>query len=694
MKFSATAFCLLMCLLVLLPGCHTQEKPPYIISQNLRVALDPRAHSLAGTATYSLIHRGAGTIHFDLSPRATVEAVREGERDLPFTFSDGSLSVQSSSIPSGRQSKLTVTYRGTFNDTPEQSPAFEDPTLGVTGMIGNEGIFLGTDAGWYPEPSPLPEERLVTVTVPSGFHAITGGERVGDRMEPGGHVSVWRVTAPGERLALSAGAYQVTERQMDGISVATYLFPDSAYLSDVYLNAAMDHLRFYQGLLGPYPFKKFAVVENFLPTGYGFPSYTLMGGQVLRLPFIASTSLPHEIVHCWWGNGVRVDYRYGNWSEGLATYLADHMMEERKSPQAAVDYRRRLLADYASLVSPAADFPLNEFVGRVDPASRAIGYGKAAMLFHMVRLEIGDKAFFQGLRNLIQDKLFKKAAWCDFIHAFSATSGRDLTPFFVTWLRRPGGPRLEFREVTAGRDQRWWRVTGTIEQTAPVYPLPLSLRLETTADPVMITVPVKDQRTSFTISSLGKPQRLVLDPEVDLFRLLSPEELPPTVNRIKGSRRLAAIRTAGCHADLATLRQLLQSLGHGPVTIFPENEATPQVLAGHDMLLCGVPRRQELLPEFGSTVSVADGTFTAGSTTFTDQGDALFAVGRSRIEGGRVAALFYPLSSPAAKDSLPKITHYGTYGYLAFHRGKNIVKGSSPAQGGGTVVSFTGADDE
>ena len=680
--------------LSLLPGCHAQEKPPHVISQSLAVILDPGSHSLAGTATYSLIRRSAGVIRFDLSPRAKVLAVREGERNLPFTFSDGRLSVSLSPFSPGSRIDIAITYRGTFNDVPEQTLSFEDPTFGITGIIGSEGIFLGSEAGWYPEPSPLPNERVVTITVPPGFHAITGGERIAGRGAQGGHFSVWRVSAPGERLALSAGPYQVAERQLDGIVVATYLFPDTVHLSERYLAASIDHLRFYQGMLGPYPFKKFAVVENFLPTGYGFPSYTLMGGEVLRLPFIADTSLPHEIVHCWWGNGVRVDYRQGNWSEGLATYLADHFMEERKSPSAAVEYRRRLLADYAFLVSPSADFPLNQFVGRVDPASRAIGYGKGAMLFHMVRLEIGDKAFFQGLRDMIQDKLFKKVAWSDFIHTFSATSGRDLTPFFLPWLQRPGGPRLAIRNVTVTRDRNWWRVTGIVEQSAPVYAFPLSLRLENTADPVTITVPVKEERTRFSITALGKPRRLMLDPDADLFRLLSPDELPPTVNRVKGSRNLAAIRTPDCRIDSATFSRLLTSLGHGDVRIREEEEVSPPALARHDLLVCGVPRRQELAPDFAGAVSPAAGSFTAGSAAFADPGDALFAVGRSRLDSGRVAALFLPLSAAAASDSLPKITHYGKYGYLAFHRGKNMVKGSLPAQGDDTVVTFTGADNE
>ena len=115
------------------------------------------------------------------------------------------------------------------------------------------------------------------------------------------------------------------------------------------------HLIFYRERLGPYPFSKFAVVENFLPTGYGMPSWTLIGKNVIRLPFLLDTSLPHEIVHSWWGNAVEVDYTNGNWAEGLTTYLADYLLKEVNQPHEALEYRRKLLRDYAALVTPAND---------------------------------------------------------------------------------------------------------------------------------------------------------------------------------------------------------------------------------------------------------------------------------------------------------------------------------------------------
>jgi aminopeptidase N len=111
--------------------------------------------------------------------------------------------------------------------------------------------------------------------------------------------------------------------------------PD-ATLARPYLDATADYIRFYSQLIGPYPYAKFALVENFWETGYGMPSFTLLGSKVIRLPLILHSSYPHEILHNWWGNGVYVDTAGGNWSEGLTSYLADHLIREQQGRGATI----------------------------------------------------------------------------------------------------------------------------------------------------------------------------------------------------------------------------------------------------------------------------------------------------------------------------------------------------------------------
>jgi hypothetical protein len=656
--------------------------------QDIEVTLSPENHALSGKSTVVLA-AGARSVTLRLSASAHIDYVAVRGKRTSFAFSEGILSVE---LPPGGPETTTpvkVVYHASFNDQVSQHPAaFEDPTYGVAGIIAREGTFLGGDAYWYPVPSDTPVHRSLRITAPLGTEGISYGRRIS--RETTGMVthSVWEEARPVGVLTLCAGPYLIESRQVNGIDLYSYFYPDNAALAQSYLDAAAKYLKLYSDLFGPYPFEKFAVVENFFPTGYGFPSFTLLGGSVIRLPFIIDTSLPHEIAHSWWGNGIEVDGREGNWSEGLASYLADYLLRERRSPDEGREYRRQLLIDYASLVNPANDFPLNAFASRSDPASRAIGYGKGAMVFHMVRSQIGDRAFFQALREVCRDHMYGSASWDDFVRAFSRSSGRDLSAFMEQWLVRPGGPKLTLEGVTSDRAAGGWTVSGTIVQAVPIFQLGVPLRLETAGAPVKEVVPLIGERTRFSISSAGAPKRLLLDPDSEIFRILSPAEIPATVNSIKGSTRLVGVVTENCRATGETFKGLLDSLSQGGARVINEADLEGAGTGDSDLLFCGMPRNRSRLPKLPEGIGIDSAKFSVEEAHYPAPDGLLFLVLALPGEKGRVAALFQPLSEAAAAQYAAKITHYGKYGYLVFAGGANRRKGTAPPTEGSAMVVF------
>jgi hypothetical protein len=679
---------LAFCLACGTPAC-AEVKTPAVAHQEIRVTLVPESHLLQGESTVSFAV-ATERVGFALSPAATIDRVSAAGRDAPFSFAGGTLVVNLPRGAAGGPVAVTVVYHASFNDpVPERPVNSEEPTYGVTAAITPAGVFLAGDAGWYPEPQAAPERRTIRIAAPAGFEAVTAGRRTERRTEQGVSHSSWAEERPVGRLSLSAGRYRVAESRAGNVEIYTYFYPDNAGLSARYLEAAARYIGFYSELFGPYPFEKFAVVENFFPTGYGFASYTLLGSAVIRLPFIVDTSLPHEIAHCWWGNGVLVDYGQGNWSEGLVTYLADYLLEEKKSAAAGRDYRFRLLSDYASLVTPERDFPLRSFSGRVDPASRAIGYGKAAIVFHMVRSLIGDQAFFGALRELCREKLYSRAGWSDFIRAFSRSAGRDLAPVMEQLLIRPSGPRLALADVTVGLREGAWRVSGSVVQTPPLYEVSLPLRLETSSAPVRKTLTVAGERTPFSFTAAAPPRRLLLDPEVDVFRLLAASELPPTVNRLKGAKELLVVITENCRAREETLRILLESLGQQRAQLLTEDKVDAATLSKHDLLFCGTPQGHAGFSVFPEGVAISRREFTAAGERFSRPNDLLFAVKRHPFAEERVAAVFLPLAEAAAERYALKITHYGKYSCLVFAGGENRHKEIFPPAAAGSVVDFS-----
>lgn len=654
----------------------TDEREPAVERQEIAVTLMPPDHLLVGESTITFAP-GTRRVSLRLNPTARIESVSISGNKAPFSFSEGVLSLDIPGSAARGAVPVTVAYRGVFNDPLPQNPgSSEDPTYGVNGAITAQGTFLGDGAGWYPAPAALPHKRSVRVTAPAGTEAVTAGRRVSRGTEGAVSHSAWEEERPVNGLTLCAGPYRIEERRVAGLDIYTYFYPDNAALAPRYLDAAAKYLGFYIDLFGPYPFEKFAVVENFFPTGYGLPSFTLLGGSILRLPFIIDTSFPHEIAHSWWGNGIQVDLSEGNWSEGLVSYLADYLLKEKRSAAEGRDYRMQILADYAALVAPDKDFPLDAFTSRFDPTSRAIGYGKGAMVFHMIRKEIGDRAFFTALREVCRERLYQSATWSDFERAFSRSSGRNMSSFMHQWLTRTGGPRPALANVTRRREGQRWTVSGTIVQSPPFYELHLPLRLETAGSPVVENLAVSQRETPFSISSPVEPRHLFLDPDADVFRVLALSEIPVNVNSIKGSKQLLGVMTEGCRAKEETFRRLLESLGHEDAAVIRENELDGKRIQGHDLMFCGMPKQRSMLPPFPAGIAVNGTGFSLDKEAVSAPDGLLFLVLPFPQPSGRVAALYQPLSEAAAEQYTPKITHYGKYGSLVFTGGANRYKGT------------------
>ncbi|UCD86221.1 MAG: M1 family peptidase, partial [Desulfobacterales bacterium] len=488
---------------------------PIPVHHDLEVTLYPQDQRLTGTDTLKLKADG-GELLLTLAADARIMGVSIEGKTAAYSFKDGYLRIPVPDNLRQEEMKVVVSYEAFFRDPVPKDPAYtEDPSYGVTGVISPEGTFLLSGADWYPD---LPGGRStfrVRIQAPPGYEAVTAGERVSRSTKGEATTSIWETAQPLRGLSLSAGPYIVHEKEVGGIPIYTYFFPEDDHLSKQYLEATAKYLRLYTGLFGPYPFEKFAVVENFFPTGYGFPSYTLLGRTVIRLPFIVETSLGHEVSHAWWGNGVYADYEQGNWSEGLTSYVADHLFKERSSAEEAREYRLKILRDYATLVSPEKDFPLEAFSGRTSPWTSAVGYGKCAMVFHMARQLLGDKVFWAGLREIFQEKLFQKASWDDFALAFERSSKRTLRPFFRQWVSRPGAPKLSVQNIQAKGEKQGWAITGRVAQEAPFYDLEVPFRIQTEGRDIDARIFLTGQEAPFSLCSKAAPRRLVVDPDVD-----------------------------------------------------------------------------------------------------------------------------------------------------------------------------------
>jgi len=641
------------------------------VEQQLSILLEPAAHRLTAKTTITLAGDGTEWPElFLLAPQARIEAVVADDRPLAFDFDRGQLRIPAA----GARSALVISYTVVFDDpVPRQLVGIEDPSYGVRATIMPEGTYLSASSGWYPNVVDIPQQFTITITGPQDLTGVTSGRLANISRTEAGTVTTWQTVLQPSAMALAAGRYQLRRDSLGETQLLTFFSESNAPLAAGYLESVREYLSLYQELFGPYPYEKFAVVENFYPTGYGLPGWTLLGSSVVRLPFIRTTSLPHEIAHAWWGNAIKVDYASGNWAEGLATYVADYYLKERDDPREALEYRRKILRDYAALVAEGDMLPLSAFRNRTSRSDQAVGYGKAAMVFHMLRDLIGDQAFWAGLQRVARDGHGKKYGWADLQRHFGVVSEVDLDVFFEQWVEQPGAPHLTLSGVDVINTGSAWQISGNLGQGEPAYELAVPLQLVTHGQVHEKVIGLTAKQEGFVFTVTEQPVSFSVDRDSRLFRMLDPAELPATVNDLRASKNPLVVVASGSEALIDASRDLLRGLQWHQATVVGESAYLASPSPGMDILFIGWPQSETFRPDLPPEVMASEQKFAVDGKLNDDNRDVLFMVGKMDHDD-QVVAYFLPGSVAAARDTARRIPHYGRYSYLAFRDGQNLVK--------------------
>lgn len=631
---------------------------------DLDVALDPAAHLLSGTAKLQFAEGVPRA--FSLAAEAVIErstvlgrpvALEQGVKDGRRQFS----------VPASVKGReVAVTYRMPL--APLEAAQDHRGVLRVLPpMADAQGAFLPAGSGWHPQPT-ADVTYTVALSVPDTQRALVPGRLLRESVSGGLYRASFEFPHPRDGIDLLAGPYTVRERRMmvgaRDLRLRTYFGPElPEAVSDEYLAAVERYIRMYSDWISEYPFDGFSVVASPLPTGFGMPTLTYLGTQVIRLPFIRDTSLGHEVLHNWWGNGVYPDYEHGNWAEGLTTFMADYAYKERVDAAAARDMRHGWLRDFAALPADS-DKPLASFTARTHSASATVGYGKAAMVFYMVREKIGAEAFDRALRAFFGDYRFRHASWSDLAAAFSKAAGQPVAPFIEPWIKRTGAPTVTVPAAVAERSQSGWNLYLLLAQDAPPYPLDVPISIRTANGEKTVRVPFESPRDAVTLTLRDEPLAVVLDPHFQLWRTLAPAESPPIVREAIAARDPVLV-VLDRQRDFAAAAEMLAGALLERVPRRADTLRTDAIVA----VVVGTPARVDAaLARYGlgARPATVGGQGTAQVWTMRKENQTLLVI--SARDAAALAAL---------RRALP---HLGGQSWAAFEGARPLARGAWPAE--------------
>ncbi|WP_374028877.1 M1 family metallopeptidase [Bdellovibrio bacteriovorus] len=563
-----------------------------------------------------------------------------------------------------QDNKVSLSYFGVIYD-----PILNNDSRG---LISPEGATLFGSTYWYPFFLSLQTSFDITVQTPAEWRSLVQGQIANTAVEGVLRTTRFVEIYPQEEIYLVAGPFKSYEMDLpNGKKLQVLLRKEEPALAQSFLSLLPGFLQHYSEQIAPYPYSAFSVVENLWETGYGMPSFTLLGPTVIRLPFILNSSLPHEVLHNWWGNSVYVDYDKGNWSEGLTTYMADYWQQEKAGQDRA--YRLKTLLGYADFVAsnPGKDFPVRQFKGRHNESSQAIGYGKSMMIFHMLEFRFGKESFKKTLQDFYNENLFKKVSFTEIQKSFEKITNQNLDGFFTQWLDREGAPQIEIPDVKV---MRWldgsYSTTYVLAQTqsGSLYDvsIPVIWKLES-GEEVRQIAKLTDKSQIYSLVSHSRPVKVSIDPEFHLFRHLYLEERPATLSAVLGSPSVhfyfdAANTQAEAFANVWAKAIDGKSTFHKVAEALTPASEGALVFVGDKAGFASFMKDQLHEQDF----QLSDKTMTVQGQQFLLEEHSTVLV--TRLKNNAQQTVVWARWS---KDNNPtewatRLTHYGTFGILVF----------------------------
>jgi len=717
-------------------ACAADPVLPRVVIRHheLFVQIIPEQHALIVKDRLTLeVPQSQTSIRFSLAPTLQLDhiaLVKESAgtesliHDVPFELEHGSApeSVQEVSIPSqvvpAGLVTLDVHYHGVINDPPRDPRHLRFVTPSETaGHIGPEGVYVSRESHWYPDVPESLSTYALLVAVPTGWTVVTQGKAGESRACPAGLcrsdqmvITDWAVTQPSEAVTLVANTFVATFRDWTAktgqrIQLSTYLFPDDAHLAEEYLDATARYLDVYIPLLGPYPFEKFAVVENFFASGLGMPSFTLLGSGIIKRHYVQPYALGHEIVHSWIGNAVFNRADRGNWVEGLTTYLANYYWHELMGDRAqARDQRRLMVQGYNLHVPPERDYPVAQFTQKLDEHDNAIGYQKAAMLFHLLRQEVGEETFWRALTNLVAQYRGRYAEWHDLERVFAEESRQDLRWFFEQWVEQDGAPVLSLPEAiarpVAGEPAQTFQLEATIVQSNKPFRLLLQLLVRMEGDREhLLTLPLRSLHETLSVTLPARPVAIELDPEFMTFRRVARQAMAPVLNHYVTDRRRSVLTAftdetgdPSPFRDVVTrieAQEQQKPIGERTmIASMTQDGLLPQ--EGSVLILGGPESRSGIQSIFanhcGERVTLNDRGVTVMGTAHEGPGLALLVSCHRVDRPGSVVTVLYAATPQAVSKVARLLFFYGWNSFVLFKDGAVVTRGEWPLPSDRTEV--------
>ena len=414
----------------------------------------------------------------------------------------------------GKTNRWTFEYEGTITGNED------GPVEGLKLAAIQEPItYLLYPARWFPMNGYLTDRFTAEIRfrVPQGMRVLASGAEGAAKSttlangkpadeyhfkwdKPGfpGTVIAGRFVAPVTAGAGNVKVYLTVAHQASGNQFAQAAAREYDFFTDNFGAAETPHLNVVE------------LPDDTLPAVWAPELAAILGSRVGDKN--GARLLANTIAHQWWGSEVSPRTLNDAWiTNGMARYGELMYLEDENGKNALHTAMQDIAAsalayDTIPLSSVSRELPFS-------PEFQSSTLDKGAMIFHMLRWDIGDKAFVATLKGALSQYTDQGIRTTDFIKVAEAQSQQQLTPFFSQWIDGTGAPTFTDKyAVYRLGNNKGFRTIGEIQQDLDLFRMPVDLRVETDGKTENKKIEVVGTDTQYVVDTFGRPRRIAIDP--------------------------------------------------------------------------------------------------------------------------------------------------------------------------------------
>ncbi len=532
------------------PHLIAAERPNInITGYVINAELDPADHTLKATArvTFTATDSISAAV-FELHNALKVESVADAQGH-PLSGERGPNATISVALPSPMSKGASTTFVFAYGGT--LSGDEESPVEGLkVAAIGDPISYLLYAGRWFPMVGYLTDRFTaeIHVKVPSGYRVIGSGATGSPHEVSGGQQYNFNWGKPSFPGTIVAGKFNEPVSAAGAPNVRVYLTDAHKQSGTEYAQTAAKEFEFFGETFGDPPTRLLNVVElpdDTLPA-YWAPEMVLMAGARIadrnNYRLLANT-----MAHQWWGGMVSPATLGDAWiTNGMSRY-GELMYVERVAGKTAL---QAAVIDISAGALAYDTTPLTS-AGRLDafsPQFQSMTLEKGAMVFHMLRWEVGDDNFSKILHAIITQYGDKPMRTRDVEKVAEEQSQQQLTAFFAQWLDGTGAPRfLDKYTVYRLGNNKGFRTIGEIGQDLDLFNMPVELRVETEGKTEVKRVDVVGTQSQYVVDTFGRPRHITIDP--DDWVLKNTPDMQVRISILRGQQLVAEGDTPGALAE-------------------------------------------------------------------------------------------------------------------------------------------------